>query len=359
MLLNSFNRGRLASTYLFYGADGVGKWPMAIALAALLNCEKPRLGPDGSVIDACGECRNCRQTENLIFPELHFALPLPPHKKEAEAIDLTREYLDQKKAEPYRIISSSRQLTIPIDIAREIKRKTGIRLDKGVKRVILFYQMEKMLPASADSLLKLIEEPPPGTTIILTANDPDNLLPTLQSRAQKILFRSIPAAEIVRYLAEKHSLPIEKGTFAARLAEGSLGRALEFIGEEGEMPRRQTSFLMFKSIFLKDNPSAAATVNELANPKDRGETEQTLLYWQSFLSDIILLKYGGNRSDLINVDLGAELENLTSLVAAPDDFSEILNNVKQVGLALRRNAHIRPALISLVFKLKKHINQTP
>ncbi|MCX6826103.1 MAG: hypothetical protein NTV06_02375 [candidate division Zixibacteria bacterium] len=358
ILLNSLNRQKLASTYLFYGKDGLGKWPMAIAMAALVNCEKPVKDADGHIVDACGKCRNCRQIANLIFPELHFAIPIPPHKNTDETITLSLEYLEQKKKEPYRNVTSTRQLTIPVDVAREIRQKTAIKPQAGLKRVILFYQMEKMLPASADSLLKLIEEPPPETIIILTANDPNNLLPTIPSRAQKILFKPIPEKEITEYISAQYGLEIEKAAFWARLSMGSLGQALSLIEGEEEISLRQTSFLMFKSLFLKDIPSAVATINEFINPNNRGETEYILRQWQSFLSDIILLKYGGHISEIINSDLGAEFENLLVRVSDPDSPCNLLMAIKGVTLSLRRNVHIRPAMTALAFQFQKCINQS-
>lgn len=358
ILLNSLNSDRLASTYLFYGPDGVGKWPMALAFTSLINCEKPVKDDSGLVIDACSECHNCRQIQNYTFPEIHFAVPIPPHKNDAEAREQYQEYLEQKKKEPYRIIASNRQMTIPIESARQIKKMTAMRPPDDLKRVIIFYQMEKMLPAAADSLLKLIEEPPARTTIILTATDPDNLLPTIQSRAQKILFKPISISEIAGYLEEKYRTPADKGSFAGRLAEGSLGQALDFISDEDETSFRQTAFLMFKSLFVKDTPAAAGTIDEFINPQNRGETGKILLHWQSFLSDLILLKFGGDKSGLINSDLAAELDNLTVFISTPENFGNILDELKKINLSLRRNVHIRPAMAALVFKIRRQLNQS-
>lgn len=358
ILLNSLNRDRLASTYLFYGDDGLGKWLMVVALASLVNCEKPVKNESGDIVDSCGDCLNCRQIQNLGFPELHFALPIPPHKNELEAIALNLEYIEQKRKEPFKIITSTRQITIPIDVAREIKRKTAIKPPAGVKRVILFYQMERMLGASADSLLKLIEEPPPETIIVLTAKDPENLLPTIQSRAQKIRFGPIAEPEISGYLMDKYELTSEKAQFAARLSEGSIGRALSFIMDENESSMRQTSFLMFKALFQKDNSSAAAIVNEFINPNNKGETEQILSSWQSFLSDLILLKYGRDPSEILNIDLSVELENLANRISNSEDFCHILKEIKQMNISLRRNVHIRPAMTALALNLRKYIVQS-
>ena len=357
ILRNSFNSGRLASTYLFYGDDGLGKWAMAVALAALINCEKPVTDESGAAVDACGKCLNCHQILNLSFPEMSFAVPIPPHRSESDAASLILEYLEEKRKEPYKIITSTRQLTIPISVAREIKRKTAIKPPEGTKRVILFHQMEKMLAASADSLLKLIEEPPPETIIILTARDPENLLPTIQSRSQKIAFRSITAPEIAGYVQEKYNLSPEKAEFYSRLAEGSLGRAVSLVSDE-DSSVREVSFLMFKALFQKDNPSAFAAINELINPNNRGETEEVLLFWQSFISDLMLLKYGRDSSGLVNIDLTKELEKLTGRVAGSSDLCALVENIKNMHIAVKRNAHIRPAMAAFVFNFKKHIRQS-
>ncbi|MCP4706562.1 MAG: hypothetical protein GY865_18340, partial [candidate division Zixibacteria bacterium] len=301
ILLRSYDKNRLASTYLFYGPDGVGKWAVAIALTALANCTEPVKDSDGITSDACGECINCRQILNLTFGEFYPALALPPHKSESEAIDLINEYVEQKKKEPYSIITSKRQTTIPIKIARAMKRKASIKPPPGLTRVIFFYQMEKMLASSADSLLKLIEEPPPNTIIILTAKDPDNLLSTIQSRSQKISFKPIVSNKITEYLISRYSLSEKQAVLMARLSEGSIGRAINFIGDD-ESPVRQVAFLMFKALIQKDTPSAVATINDLINPRNRGETEQVLLCWQSFLADIIQIKFGKNANNIINLD---------------------------------------------------------
>lgn len=331
---------------------------MAIAMAALVNCENPLKDDSGKIVDACGICRNCHQILNLGFPELHIAAPIPPHKNEAESIDLIKEVMELKRNDPYKFITSNRQLTVPIDIARGIRRKCAIKPPENVKRVVIFYQMEKMLAASADSLLKLIEEPPPETIIILTAVNPEDLLPTIQSRAQAIAFRPLSVSDIAIYLATKYGVSTEKSGFFARLAEGSIGRALTFIEETDETPIRQLSFLMFKSVFAKDNPSAVLSIYELVNPNDRGEAEQILIFWQSFLSDMIVLNYGSDSPDVINTDFSADLERFAGQIMRQEDFCGISEHIKKTMAAVRRNAHLKPAMTALTLNIRKHINQS-
>ncbi len=358
ILLRSYDKNRLASTYLFYGPDGFGKWSTAIALTALANCIEPIKDSDEKTSDACGECANCRQILKLTFAEFFPALPLPPHKSESEAIDLAIEYIEQKKKEPYSIISSKRQATIPIKTARAIKRKAAIKPPPGLTRVIFFYQMEKMLASSADSLLKLIEEPPPNTIIILTAKDPDNLLSTIQSRSQKISFKPIITERITEYLIGRYNLSEKKAGLLARLSEGSIGRAVNLIGNDDESPVRQVAFLMFKALIQKDTPSAVATINDLINPRNRGETEQVLLCWQSFLADIIQIKFGKNAENIINLDLFTELETLSAKFIKSSDFSKFVTHFSDFNSSFSRNVHIRPAMTALIFDLRKYLNQS-
>ena len=90
-------------------------------------------------------------------------MPLPPHKKADEAIDLTQKFLAAKKDDPFVLPSVQSNVTIPIDVARGIKRSLAMRASEGVYRFVIFHQMERMLASSADALLKLIEEPPADT----------------------------------------------------------------------------------------------------------------------------------------------------------------------------------------------------
>ncbi|HWR83077.1 MAG TPA: hypothetical protein VN285_07230, partial [Candidatus Deferrimicrobium sp.] len=151
-LARSFEAGKVAGTYLVYGREGTGRWALAISLAALLNCEHPtRGGPPVEVLRPCGACRACRMIFGLNFEGLHFALPIPPHKSSDEAIDLTAKALDLKRGDPFRILSGSGNMNIPISLARDIKRRLSLKADTGVTRLVLFYQMERMLAASADA----------------------------------------------------------------------------------------------------------------------------------------------------------------------------------------------------------------
>ena len=346
---------RVAGTYLLCGPDGCGRWPLAITFAALLNCEHPEPHPEQTdILMPCGECRSCRVVFNLNFEGLYLAVPLPPHKKPDDAIELTTTVLDFKRSEPFGIPVSSASLTIPIDVGRRIKRSIASRSGDGIFRMVLFYQMERMRPEAADALLKMIEEPPPNTVVMLIAEKAERLLPTIQSRSQKIILRSSPYAAVEQYLRDRYDLSEKKATLVARTAEGILGRAVEMAGsgEDSDSSRRAVGFRLFKSLLDDDAPSTVSHVVDSIGERNRGDAEHLLHLWQSLLRDCTTLAVTGDDAGVVNVDFKTELKRLSDHFIDPALVVRTTENIKITLADFRRNVHIHGALAALILKVK-------
>ena len=182
---------RLAHAYLFAGPQGVGRATTAVALFAAANCEQPQGG------QACGGCGSCRRIaagthEDLLILE-------PP--------------------------SAARSSQIKVEAVREAIRATGFAPFAGGVRLILIKQAGHLNPASANALLKTLEEPPPNNILVLTVSDPKELLPTLVSRCRKVNFLPLTPEQISAELERRGEEP-EQARLKAGLAGGSLGRAL-------------------------------------------------------------------------------------------------------------------------------------
>lgn len=358
VLSRSYGSGRVASTYMFYGRPGLGDWPLAISFTALLNCEKPIADPvDSSLAAPCGSCRNCRQISSHAFEGLLFALPLAKPKKNEDAVDQITDILNQKRDEPFRSLNSPGAVSISIEQAREINKRLSRKADKSMTRVVLFYQMEKMLPQSADALLKLIEEPPNQTVIILTTTNPDALLPTIQSRAQKIRLDRTPADVIVNYLATEYEINESKAKLLAKISEGSTGAAIELLSrnEAGEQSIRAVGFLLYKSLFLDSSPDNLSHLAELINPRDRGQVSDLLRLWQSLIRDCVYYAATGDDEDLVNVDFSAELQKLSTGFRSGLLGRQMVDDIKIALADLGRNVHIQGALMALSLKLKANV----
>jgi DNA polymerase-3 subunit delta' len=331
---------------------------MAVSFAALLNCEQP-VRPnngDGHTVP-CGKCRNCRNVFGLHFEGLHFAVPIPPHENKLDkAIDLTNEFLEAKREEPFVIVSSTASTNIPVAIAREIKRQLSMKSGEEIRRVVIFYQMERMLASSADALLKMIEEPPADTTIVLITVNPDSLLPTIQSRSQRIKVSPFSTAAIEGYLSERYDLTDSRTKLVARIAEGSVGRAVDAIeGTDDETSQRGIALLLFKSLFLDNGADTLAHMNDVLNLRDRSESEELLRLWQLLIRDCAGAAVSGDDEDIVNVDFRPDVRKLSRYFNAPGLSVRMVDDIKNTLADLRLNVHIQGALMALALRLKAHI----
>jgi DNA polymerase-3 subunit delta' len=214
-----------------------------------------------------------------------------------------------------------------------------------------------MRQASADALLKLIEEPPPQTVIVLTASRPEALLPTIRSRSQKIKISRVNETVITDYLQERYKISESKARLYARLSEGSPGKAVQMMGHDGEdeTSRRAVGFLLFKTIIWQNGADILAHLNELVDLRDRSEAEQLLSLWQSLIRDCATFAVNNDESSLVNIDFSAEIKKMAPFFTNARLALHMADNIKITLADLRRNVHIQGALSAVALKLKRDI----
>jgi DNA polymerase-3 subunit delta' len=327
ILTRTADREQLPNSYLFCGPEGVGKWAAALALAAYLNCRDKRDG------DSCGLCPACVQIRKLQFPNLFIAVPTPPSKSEAEETANYWEILEAKIEEPYSLIGGQREMTIPVATVRTIRSSLSQKASQGGKRVILIEQMDRMRTNSADALLKLVEEPPPRTLIIITTSKPERLLPTIISRCRELRFAPLGIDEIAAYVDEKTDIGGTRANLLARLARGSLGRALYMATGDTEQDR-EVAKLIFKGLFISSTADLIAEASEILPLRDRFRLNRIIDVWQTLFRDIMVLKSGRESESLINIDFAAELEKIAgrdipmnNLLDIPAHLSEVMHDI--------------------------------
>lgn len=355
LLARAFEAGRLSGTYLFHGRQGAGGWALAVHVAALLNCEKPRKDAAYGVLP-CGTCRECRNILGINHEALHIAVPLPPHKNSDQAATMTVEQLDEKRREPFSIPSGSKNRLIPIEHARDIKRRLASKGTRGVVRVVLFYQMENMKHASADALLKMIEEPPADTIVIMTTYRPEFLLPTVLSRSRMVRLGPVRADVIRDYLITHYDFPAERAALLGRLSDGSLGRALQMAGsDDDEVSPRQTAMNLYECLFSNSGVDVVAGLEEQLNPRDRGEALAVLQHWQSILRDCVDYASFADPNRLTNIDFVGRLTPLARYLHGSQPAERMAGEIKMTLADMRRNVHIPGAMAALALRLRRCI----
>lgn len=232
-LIDSVQRGVVPHARIFYGPEGVGKLPLAIAYARYLNCS--RRGPH----DACGECPSCHKFDKLAHPDLHFVFPVVKSKVSDEYLPQWRTFLSQNRYFTLNhwlnfIQAQNAQGVIYAKESDEIIRKLNLKVYEAPYKIMIVWLPEKMHDACANKLLKMIEEPPEHTVFLLVSEDRENVLQTIWSRCQPLHIRAIEHNEMVTALQQQYGLERTEAGSYARIANGSFTKAIELIASSDE-----------------------------------------------------------------------------------------------------------------------------
>ncbi len=236
-LAGAFASGRLPQALLLEGPRGVGKQRLALWLAQLLLCR--HRGEE----EPCGQCQDCRLVVTLQHPDMHWFVPVELSKKGADAdkqVDLVAEALAEEIAArrdqplyqaPGGLASHG------IAAVRLLLRRLALTPALGRWKVFIVGDAERLVPqqgaeAAANALLKALEEPPADTVFVLTAADPDALLPTILSRVVRVRVARIADSAVTAFAQQVLGLKA-KDELAQRVsaAEGCIGRLLATGGE--------------------------------------------------------------------------------------------------------------------------------
>ena len=302
ILQGSLQKQRLPNSLLFCGPEGVGMRDMALTLAKALLCETKGT-------DACEACSVCR------------------------AMHLGRE----ENRYPDFIVYSPEKNVIKIELMRELKELVYIRPMLGSRRVFIVDEAEKMNAESANSVLKVLEEPPPFAYIILITTNPELILPTIKSRCRVLSFLPISQLDIEKALRDK-GMDDDKAKIVSLFSRGNLDQALEADWEE-VAARRQAAWDMFRALLRRQGASPFLDSYAFLKRKDaQEELPQVLEAFSAFGRDLIVLKEGGDPRLLLNPDyeallrqesqalsLGQALEFLTRVDAVLTGLDKSLN----------------------------------
>lgn len=240
--------GRFPQATLFVGPSGVGKQRLALRVAQGLLCDR---GPGAP----CGECDSCRQALGLNHPDLHWFIPVVRPKagdqdKQMDEVEgLLAEAIAERRSEtlygPPEPMASH-----PLASVRLLQRRVSLRPFYGTRKVVILGNAERLVvqeasQEAANALLKVLEEPPEGTFLILTAREARALLPTIRSRLVPVRVGGVGDEAVRRFLVAELK-PAPTGAALEQrvlLAQGSIGRALAAGGDGDSAEKAADRFL--------------------------------------------------------------------------------------------------------------------
>jgi len=343
----SIGSGRLPQAMILAGPVGVGKYTLALMVAQAMNCTgeaEMASRTAGGLPDFCGECRNCAR--------IAAAAPLSARFEEAVA---AREELREVDKKETRILIQTHPdvLVIPPDPPQLLIKLGQIRrviheiyrFPSEARRAFYIFTSTGFMKEAANSLLKVLEEPPEFASILLLAENPGELLPTIRSRASIVRLAALPLNEIEALLAERRSdwKPAQR-SLVARLSEGAVGRAIGFPLER-YLASRQDALILLKGAIggaiAEPDHSTLFKMTETYRAGADGQEKMSGLNraLMSILEDLLLLR-AGTPGLVRNVDLTGNGKGELNRMAANLSLEWIdgaARGVNRLELGMRRN----------------------
>jgi DNA polymerase-3 subunit delta' len=331
--------GRLPHSIILSGPAGAGKYTLALMLTMAVECERqPRdLWSNGqSLASYCGVCRNCTRIAQAfaLDDEIDKAVAAREELRETDKKD-TR-VLIQPHPDVLIIPPDPPQLLIKLGQVRSLIHSANY-LPAEAPRKVFIITAASFMKEAANSLLKVLEEPPATAHIILLAENPGELLPTIRSRCALVRLGALPVEEIEMLLADRRpDVPPKQRTLIARLAQGAAGKALSF-DLAAYTAARADAMLFLRQAVSDPDHTALFKMTETYRAGAEGQQKTAdLLRTLSLLLEDILLIQSGTPELVRNTDLRAELDRLAQSVSF-QWIEQASRGLDQVWSGMRRN----------------------
>ncbi len=331
--------GRLPHSIILAGANGAGKYTLALMLTLAVECERqPRdLWSNGvSLAGFCGVCPNCTRilTAANLDEEVDKAVAAREELRETDKKD-TR-VLIQPHPDVLILPPDPPQLLIKLGQVRSLIHSATYLPSEAPKKVFIITAASFMKEA-ANSLLKVLEEPPATVHIFILAENPGELLPTIRSRCAMVRLGALPTDEIEMLLADRRpEIHPKQRELIARLAQGAAGRALAF-NLDDYIASRNDAMLLIRNAASDPDHTALFKMTETyrAGAEGQQKTSALLRALSLVLEDLLLLQ-AGTPELLRNTDLRPELERLSQTLSF-QWIEQASRGLDQVQSGMRRN----------------------
>jgi len=306
ILKGYIEQSHLAGGYLFVGPEGVGKKLVAQTLAKVVNCQE-------ETFDACDRCASCCKVDKNQHPDVH-------------------------------VINTENNNEIKIEYIRQLQNDISFKPYEGRKKVFIIDNAHRLTAEAQSALLKILEEPPRDSLIILISDKPALLFKTIISRCKILKFSPLSRAGLKEILKKDYSLGNEIAHFLAYFSEGRLGRALKL---------KDTDILREKNRII-DNLALSRKPTSLDNLslQNKDEVRSYLNILATWFRDIYLIKIGMAHSEIINFDRKDDLLVAMSRLTFVD-LNGILDSISDSFIYLEQNINVKLLLYNLGGQLWK------
>jgi DNA polymerase-3 subunit delta' len=359
-LLRSVKEERVSHAQLFAGPEGCGSMALALAYARYISCE------NRTVSDSCGTCKSCVKYEKLIHPDLHFVFPVIKGKKATDPVsdNYLEEWREFVKKSPYFNLNNwmdyievgNAQGMIFASEASEIIKKLSLKTFESDFKIMIIWLPEKMHQATANKLLKMIEEPPEKTLFLLISEEPDKVIPTILSRCQLVKIPSFKTNDIERYLLDRFNLTADKAADISRVSNGNITRAIELCeNEESNLANLERFKSLMRFAWKRDIISLINWSEEVAST-GREAQKNFISFSLRLLRENLMLTLGQLKNSLVYLT-GAEAEFSGKFHPSvnQDNIYQLNEELNLVYSHIEANGNAKIIFLDLALKVTKLI----
>lgn len=366
-LIQSVENERIPHAQLFVAPTGSGVLPMAIAFAQYLLCKNSH-GENTKGNEACNLKMN-----KLVHPDLHFIFPVATNekiKKHPVSSLFLKEWRNFVEKNPYgslynwyqKLGIENKQGQIGVDEAEEIVKKLYLKSFEGGYKVMIIWMAEKMNTAAANKLLKLIEEPPDKTLLMLITENEEQIIKTILSRCQVLHFKALSENDLIETLISKKNIDKNQAIKIAHQSHGNWNKALHLLkNDDNEMIFEKWVITWVRAAFrAKGNASVIQDLivwsDEIART-GRETQKRFLFYCSQFFRQALLLNYKAN--DLVFFE--SQTSNFDLNKFAPfvhgGNIEKISSAIEDAIYHVERNGNAKIILLDLSMQLTRLLHQ--
>lgn len=340
---------RIPHALLLLGAPGSGDLALAVAFAQYVLCQNKRDG------DACGQCNQCSKVEKLVHPDLHFSFPTvgtnvisDHHIADWRTALADNPYLDVNQW-LQRIGAENKQGNINKEECVSIIKKLSLKAFEGNYKILVMW-LPEYLGKEGNRLLKLIEEPPDDTLIILVAENQELILNTILSRCQIVKVNRLSDEDVETGLVTLKGTSREKSRSIAHLAAGDFNEALSIAAQ----PQKDNSnlFLDWLRKCYQGNGVEMAAWTETFADLGRENQKQFLQYALHFMREYMLLKTTGNDQVRLLPEELKTAQNLSKIIGF-GQIERITKLFNDCSFYIERNANQKLLFLDASIQLNK------
>lgn len=301
-LIQTVKSGRVSHAQIFAGAEGSANLAFALAYAKYINCEDRRED------DACGKCKSCVKYEKMAHPDLHFVFPVVKKKdKDPVSDDFIAEWREFAGKTSFFTLNSwldcigagNSQGMIYTSEASEIIRKLNLKTFESDYKIMIIWLPEKMNDASANKLLKIIEEPPEKTLFLLVSNQPGKIIATILSRCQMVKIPKIDDTDAAAWLTGTFGIAEEKAADISHVANGNMAKAVELCHDDGASLDNLERFKNMMRFAWKRDILSLINWSETIAALGRELQKEFISYSLRLLRENIMLTLGQGNSAIV------------------------------------------------------------